>query len=320
MVAVVADRWYQLPVGMRALVGCVAILLIPAACTSDGARPAEADTRESASPSPTQKEQKKVTLPRGGRKIFPRYRVVAHYGAATTDELGVLGEGSPRKSARALARRARAYRGFGKPVMPAMELIATVAQGSAGNDGDYSVGSTDKEVKRYLRAVRKIDGLLILDIQPGQNGFLPEVKAYEEFLRKPDVSLALDPEWSMHGGVAPADEIGWTNARVVNRVSSYLARIVAEHDLPQKLLVIHQFTPQMVRRRGDIKPRKGLAITFHIDGFGGRAAKLSKYRALKMKKPFFNGFKLFLDEDIDMFSPREVMRKLKPRPDLLTYQ
>jgi hypothetical protein len=49
------------------------------------------------------------------------------------------------------------------------------------------------------------------------------------------------------------------------------------------------------------------------------ALTLSKYRALKMKKPFFNGFKLFLDEDVDMFSPR-VMRKLKPKPDLLTYQ
>ena len=205
-------------------------------------------------------------------------------------------------------------------MMPAMELIATVAQGSAGSDGDYSAASTDAEVERYLRAVRKIKGLLILDVQPGQNDFLDEVKVYERFLKEPDVGLALDPEWSMHGGAAPADEIGWTTGAVVNRVSAYLAKIVAQNDLPQKLLVLHQFTPDMIRKRGDIKPRDGLAITFHIDGFGGRAAKLSKYHAFSMKRPFFNGFKLFLDEDVDMFSPREVMRKLKPRPDLLTYQ
>lgn len=311
----------------RVLIGSLVIAVVCAACTSDAARPVAAeDNSPSPRRSPTQnaqedkQEDKKVSLPRGGRKIFPRYRVVAHYGAADTDELGVLGERPPNKAARALVRRAKSYRGFARPVMPAMELIATVAQGAAGADGDYSVGSTDKEVKPYLRAVRRIDGLLILDIQPGQNGFLPEVKAYEKFLKEPEVGLALDPEWSMHRGAKPAERIGWTNARVVNRVSSYLARIVAEHDLPQKLFVIHQFTPQMVRQRGHIKPRKGLAITFHIDGFGGRAAKLSKYRALAMKKPFFNGFKLFLDEDVDMFSPREVMRKLKPKPDLLTYQ
>ena len=308
----------------RVLIGSLVIAVVCAACTSDAARPVAAeDNSPSPRRSPTQnnaQEDKKVSLLRGGRKIFPRYRVVAHYGAAATDELGVLGERPPNKAAQALVRRAKTYRGFGRPVMPAMELIATVAQGAAGADGDYSVGSTDKEVKPYLRAVRRIDGLLILDIQPGQNGFLPEVKAYEKFLKEPEVGLALDPEWSMHRGAKPAEQIGWMNARVVNRVSSYLARIVAEHDLPQKLLVIHQFTSQMVRQGGHIKPRKGLAITFHIDGFGGRAAKLSKYRALKMKKPFFNGFKLFLDEDVDMFSPREVMRKLKPKPDLLTYQ
>ncbi|HWC14801.1 MAG TPA: hypothetical protein VG929_09420 [Actinomycetota bacterium] len=307
----------------RRLIACV-VALLTTACTSGASDPASGDaSRPSSSVSRTdsaRNDKKPLMLPRGGRRVFPRYRVVAHYGAAGTDELGVLGEGSPKEAARALARRARRYRRFDKPVMPAMELIATVAQGAAGSGGDYSVGSTDAEVKRYLRAVRKIDGLLILDVQPGQSGFLEEVKAYEKFLKEPDVGVALDPEWSMHGGAEPAEEIGWTTGRVVNRVSAYVAKIVADHDLPQKLFVIHQFTPRMVRQRHVIKPRKGLAITFHIDGFGGRAAKLSKYHALKMKRPFFNGFKLFLDEDVDMFSPREVMRKLKPRPDLLTYQ
>lgn len=305
------------------VIGLFIGLLICASCTPASVDEASGEEGSSPSPSPAKADKDNkdiVELPRGGRRILPRYRVVAHYGAAGTDELGVLGEGTPRSAARALIQRARAYRGFDKPVMPAMELIATVAQGSPGSDGDYSAASTDAEVQRYLRAVRKIDGLLILDVQPGQNDFLEEVKVYEKFLKEPDVGLALDPEWSMHGGAAPAEEIGWTTAAVVNRVSAYLAKIVADNDLPQKLLVLHQFTPDMIRQRGDIKPREELAITFHIDGFGGRAAKLSKYRAFSMKRPFFNGFKLFLDEDVDMFSPREVMRKLKPRPDLLTYQ
>ncbi len=312
---------------IRSLVGAVIIGLACSACSSEspdkpsaepaapiGAAPLDLDKKDAGNA----KEQ--VALPRGGRNIFPRYRVVAHYGAAGTDELGVLGEGSPKHAARVLKRRARGYRRFAKPVMPAMELIATVAQGAPGSAGDYSVGSTDREVRRYLRAVRKIRGLLILDIQPGQSGFLQEVKRYRTFLKEPDVSLALDPEWSMHGGARPADEIGWTTATVVNRVSAYLAKIVARYELPQKLLVIHQFRRDMVRNRDKIKARDGLAITFHIDGFGGRAAKLSKYDALRRKKPFFNGFKLFLDEDVNMLSPKEVMRKLRPTPDLVSYQ
>jgi hypothetical protein len=37
------------------------------------------------------------------------------------------------------------------------------------------------------------------------------------------------------------------------------------------------------------------------------------------RKGFHNGFKLFYDEDVNMFSPREVLG-IKPRPDLITYQ
>ena len=35
--------------------------------------------------------------------------------------------------------------------------------------------------------------------------------------------------------------------------------------------------------------------------------------------PFHTGFKLFLDEDTNLFSPAEVLG-LSPRPDLVTYQ
>jgi hypothetical protein len=34
-------------------------------------------------------------LPRGGRSVFPEFRVVAYYGAPQSTELGTLGSGSP---------------------------------------------------------------------------------------------------------------------------------------------------------------------------------------------------------------------------------
>src|SRR5689334_14401269 len=41
-------------------------------------------------------------LPRGGRHIFPRFRVVAYYGVPGNAELGVLGAGTPEQAAAAV--------------------------------------------------------------------------------------------------------------------------------------------------------------------------------------------------------------------------
>src|SRR3954451_10426851 len=65
-------------------------------------------------------------LPRGGRTIFPRYRVVAYYGAPQDPQLGELGIGTPDQAARRLMRQAGPY-GRDRKLMPALELITVVA-------------------------------------------------------------------------------------------------------------------------------------------------------------------------------------------------
>jgi hypothetical protein len=245
---------------------------------------------------------------------------VAYYGTPRTDVLGVLGEQGPNKSSSLLLDQSRPYKVKGRPVLPAFELIATMAIGSPGDDGDYNLASPPSLVSSYLRAVRQMKGLLILDIQSGTDTFLEEVKRYERFLKEPDVGLALDSEWRWGAGEKPAESVGHTTAAEVNEVSAWLARLTEKHDLPQKLLALHGFATGMIENRDSIKPHPGLAITFHVDGFGGRAAKLSKYDVLHTeRKGFHNGFKLFYHEDVNMFSPREVL-KIEPRPDLITYQ
>src|SRR5215207_9385216 len=165
-------------------------------------------------------------LPRGGTRILPHYRVVAYYGGATTPVLGVLGEGTPAQAARCLQRVARRFATKRRPVLPAFELIASVAQASAGPYGDYSSPTKPADIQRYLVAARRAKALLILDVQPGRAPFLREVRRYERFLRQPDVGLALDPEWSMRAGQVPGQTIGSTDARTINRVSAYLAGLV----------------------------------------------------------------------------------------------
>lgn len=234
--------------------------------------------------------------------------------------MGILGTGAPANIAPQLLRQARAYDSYGEKVVPAFELIATIAQSAPGSYGTYSASTEDATIARYLRRVRAFHGLLILDIQPGRAAFLHDVRHYERFLREPDVSVALDSEWSMKADEVPAQVIGGTSGAVVNGVATYLSTLIHQYDLPQKLLIVHQFTPLMIEGRDSIRPHRGVALVFHIDGFGGRAAKVSKYDALsKNRNGAFMGFKLFYHQDVDMFSAREVMN-LRPRPDLITYQ
>jgi hypothetical protein len=276
-------------------------------------------TTSSSTPTPPVTDT--VLLPRGGRHIFPRFRVVAYYGVPGNPELGVLGAGTPEQIAAAVERQAAQYAGYGRPVLPAMELIATVAQAAPGPDGDYSAPIPAGSIRTYLRVAHEHQMLLILDIQPGSGEFLPQVEALRPFLLDPSVGIALDPEWKVPPGQAPGGgRIGSASAASVNAVGSYLAQLVQARGLPDKLLVIHEFTPTMLPDRAAIHPQPGVEITLHADGIGSPLLKEVVFRQLDFADtPFHIGFKLFLAHDTRVMSPREVMA-LRPRPDIVTYQ
>ncbi|HSL58867.1 MAG TPA: DUF4214 domain-containing protein [Acidimicrobiales bacterium] len=259
-------------------------------------------------------------LPRGGTSLFPEYRIVAEYGHPGVPVLGVLGEKGPAEAARQVQLRALDYelRG-GTPVLPTFEIIATVAQASPGADGLYSSVLPPEQIRPWLDAVRTVDGYVILDLQPGRARFIDQARRYESLLVEPDVGLALDPEWAVGPGEAPGGgTIGSVTAAEINEVSAYLAGLVEREGLPEKLLVIHQFEPSMVIDPQNVVDRPGVAIVFHADGFGGRAAKLADYFDL-IPDRFPRGLKLFFDEDVNLFSPAEVLA-LDPPPDMITYQ
>lgn len=259
-------------------------------------------------------------LPRGGREILPNYRIVAYDGAPQTPVLGPLGDGTPDQAAMKLETQSLPYASKDRPVLPAFELIATIAQRDAGLDGNYNARQDDATVQRYLEAARRHKMMLILDIQPGQSQFMTEVKHFSKWLKYPDVGVALDPEWSMRSGEVPGTVIGSTTATVVNEVQQYLAGFVHRYNLPQKLLIVHQFTPDMINSRGAIQQVPEVATAVTIDGWGTREAKLSKYQQLARTKPGrYNGLKLFYTQDTDLLKPREVLH-LHPSPDVIVYQ
>jgi hypothetical protein len=95
------------------------------------------------------------------------------------------------------------------------ELIATIAHPRPLADGTYRSRQDDAVVAHYLRTVRTIKGVLVLDLQPGCADFLAEVRHWERFLREPDVGIALDPELSMPPGGVPGRDLGRTDAATV---------------------------------------------------------------------------------------------------------
>jgi hypothetical protein len=255
-------------------------------------------------------------LPRGGRQLFPRYRVVGFYGMQNLD---VLGAGPADVVAQRLLRVARPYARPGRPVMPMFELIATIAHPFPTPSGLYRTHQEDAIVRSFLKAVRRIDGVLVLDVQPGRDDFLSSLRHWEPYLRQPDVGIALDPEFSMGPGQVPGRHLGRTDAAAINRASAYVAGIVRRQRLPQKLFIIHQFHDSMIRDKARIAIRPGLAMTWNADGFGARSDKLEDYRSYTRDRRFHPGLKLFYENDVDIMSPREVMR-LKPPPRVINYQ
>jgi hypothetical protein len=257
-----------------------------------------------------------------GQTMFPDRRIVALYGTQRSARLGALGEQDPAASATRLDEVAEPWRAGDRPVLPAFELIATLATGTPEDLGTYNIRADSEFVQEYLDVARRHGYYLILDIQPGQSDFLTEAQYYEEFLRQPDVGIALDPEWRTAPPARPRGGfVGQVDASEVNAVVDYVARLVAEEDLPEKLVVVHQFQDRMITNRDQLREQPGVALTIHMDGFGDRPNKLDSYDVVRIEPPINMGLKLFYDEDIDLLGATEVLGGLfDPVPDLISYQ
>jgi hypothetical protein len=297
----------------------VAALIVFGVTQLTGSNAAQAPRPGGADAEQAQATAKLAELPRGGRSILPHFRVIAYYGAPQDPQLGALGIGTPARAARRLQKQAQGYARKSRPVLPAMELIAVVAAAHPGPGDRYNLRQPDSVIRRYLKAARKAKALLILDIQPGRSDFFTEAKRLRKWLKEPDVGLALDPEWRMAPGQIPGEVIGGVGAREVNATTAWLDQLVTRYKLPQKLLLVHQFTDDMIPEAA-LKKRKGLAYVLNVDGFGTQSLKIAKYkRFVAQAEQFRRGLKVFYREDQNTMTPAEVMR-LTPRPDVVVYE
>lgn len=252
--------------------------------------------------------------------VFDGKFLVAYYGTAGTGSLGVLGSQSiPNVTTRLRAAAAPFAAASGEKVQIVYELIATMADSRPEEGDTYSHDIPRADVQAYLRAAHRNHALLVLDLQPGRSDFLTVAKRYAWALRRPDVGIALDPEWRMHGDEVPGEVFGSVSAAEVNETARYVAGIARRNRLPQKLFLIHQFVPDSVTDIAKVKPVRGLAMVQHIDGWGVRADKLATYHSVARPRQFTIGFKLFYRDDVDMFTPAALLKAV-PAVRFVSYQ
>jgi hypothetical protein len=261
------------------------------------------------------------------RALLPFNRIFAYYGNFYSKGMGILGEYPADVMLAKLKEETARFQAAdtSTPVIPAIDYIAVVAQGSPGADGKYRLRMPDTEIEHAISLAAEVHGLVFLDVQPGLSDFQTEIPMLEKYLQLPEVHLAMDPEFSMKTGAAPGTKIGTVDAGDINFAAEYLATLVKQYDLPPKILLIHRFTRNMVTGYQNIKPLPQVQIVLSMDGWGSPEKKKGTYSQVVTAEPVqFGGIKLFYKNDMrapssGLLTPDEVY-KLKPAPIFVEYQ
>ena len=258
--------------------------------------------------------------------ILPERRIVAFYGNPLSKKMGVLGELPPAQMLAKFDKEIAAWRAAdpSTPVQPALQLIAVVAQGYSGRDGKYRLRMTDSLIDMVAGWAAQRNALLILDVQVGQSTVQAELPRLIPFLKRPNVHLAIDPEFSMKTDNVPGTKIGTMSASDVNYAVKLLSDLVQQNNLPPKILVVHRFTRHMLTEGKAIRLDPRVQIVIDMDGWGPPWLKFDSYRAYVQADPVqFTGFKLFYHNDTKrgdpILTPAEVLR-LTPKPIYIQYQ
>jgi hypothetical protein len=256
------------------------------------------------------------------RPLLPAHRIVAYYGNPLAKEMGVLGELPPADMLNQLKQQAAAIGAADRTrtVLLALELVTPAAQADPGEDGLYRARMKPEVIEQVAQWAESVQGLLIIDVQPGRSSVADEVNVLLPFLRRPYVHLALDPEFAMSQSAAPGEVVGTMDAADINGAIRTLADLVVAEHLPPKILVVHRFTEGMLTNYAEIKPDPNVQVVVTMDGFGPPDLKLAQYDEYVHNQPVERaGIKLFYHHDTPLLTPAQIV-DLDPFPDLVIYQ
>ncbi len=252
-----------------------------------------------------------------GGRLFPGVKVLSLYGMA--GGFGILGRKSLNGAAKKLRKQLRPYRERSREtVVKAFDLVSVVVTDCSGRHDKCRSRVSKDTIHRYHDKIHSMNGRLILDIQPGRADVIDEIDHLRNFIQKPDVDVAIDAEWNMGPREEPGEDLGSIGAKKINRAAKLIDRIIDNHKLPPKALIVHQFRQDSIKREGRIDRPDDVDITLNFDGIGSPSAKKAGYRQLGFHG-LFDGFSLFYELDTNLMSPGQVLG-LNPEPDYVMYQ
>jgi hypothetical protein len=255
--------------------------------------------------------------------IIPEHRIVAFYGNPLSKRMGILGQIDPDSMLQKLEDTAMEWAKVDpdRKVIPALHLIAVVAQGYPGPARKYRLQMPDSIVERVAGWAEARGWLLFLDIQPGLSTVEAEIPHLIKYLTRPYVHLSLDPEFAMKDGKKPGtDWMGRMDASEVNHAIDVLAKVVEENDLPPKVLVVHRFTRNMLTNASKIRLDPRVQVVIDMDGYGPPGAKMGAYKWFVVRHPVqYTGWKLFYKNDKPLMTPAQVL-EVYPKPMYIQYQ
>src|SRR3569832_402126 len=202
--------------------------------------------------------------------ILPFKRDVAYYGNFYSKGMGILGEYDEATVLAKLKSTVAEWEAAdpNTPVVPAIEYIDVTAQGAAGKDGKYRARMSDSQIDKALDMAHQVNGIVVLDIQIGLSTVQDEVPLIDTYLAKPDVHLALVPEFALYGGHPPGTVIGTMDASTIYWTIQHLSKIVDDNHLPPKILLLHRFTTDMLTNVESIHPTPEVQVVIQMDGWG----------------------------------------------------
>ncbi len=276
--------------------------------------------------------KKMATLPGGGQTILytddsneRRKRFIALYGSPQGGALGVLGEQNTEETIVRAKELAAEYQELEPEteVIPTLEIIVTVAAETATEDNSYSIKTPIEVVQPLVDAAADEGVYVVIDLQPGRQDFLTQAKLYEELLLLPHVGLALDPEWRLEPDERHLRQIGSVDAAEINATGDWLAELVRENNLPQKMFLLHQFRLDMIPDRDKVDTtRPELEVVVQMDGQGSQGSKLGTWSVLlkDAQEGLYFGWKNFYDEDTPQVLSPEKTIEIEPSPVFVSYQ
>jgi hypothetical protein len=244
--------------------------------------------------------------------------IVSYYGNPYAETLGILGQHEPEELATLLkghAAQIDAINGI-RGVQPAFHMVWGTAQPNPGEDGLYVFHVDPDTTQEYIDIACGNRMLIFLDLQNGRADPVDELRRIEPYLLNTNVHVALDPEFTMEEGQVPGQAIGHLDAAKINEVQAELERIVEENELPDKILIVHQFDEGMIRDREAIEDFPQVHVVIDMDGFGPPEVKVRKYGFFAQPAEH-GGIKIFFEQDNPRLPDEEVVAL---DPEVIIYQ